>query len=112
MEGKRRYPTDKRGVPFKPEGIGECYEVCFHPEGKHTNRHHLAFERAKYRTSIERQYRECGSMVVQACACLHADLHAQYAPPPKPERFTMIDVADGDITPTEVHIEIRRRDYV
>ncbi len=111
MEGKRRYPTDERGVPFKPEGIDECYDICLDPNGKDTNRHHLAFDRAKYRTSIERQYRECGSMVVQACKCKHSDLHNTYSPPLMPDRPVMVDVADGDITPTEAHVYIRRRDY-
>jgi len=110
MEGKRRYPVDDQGVPFKPAGIGECYETCFRPEGKDTNRHHLSWPRDKYRTSIERQFRDAGSMVVQACMCKHSDLHASYNPPPMPDRFTMIDVADGDVTPQEVHVEIRRRD--
>lgn len=112
MEGKRRYPTDKQGVPLKPSEIGECNDVCFRPGGPVKDRHHLAWPRDKYRTAVERQYRDAGCMVVEACRCKHVSLHETYNPPPKPDRFTMIDIAGGDIEPTETQVQITRRDHV
>lgn len=110
MEGKRRYPTDEQGVPFKPEGLDECHDVCFRPDGKQQDKHHLAWPRDRYRTSVERQYRECGSMVIKACRCKHIELHNTYRPPKMPDRMAMIDVVQGDIRPDVAEVFIRRRD--
>lgn len=110
-EGKLPYPLDERGVPVKPVGLDECYDVCLNGI-KTTNRHHLAFERRRYRTPIERNYRENGNMVVKACVCKHADLHSTYLPPKKPDAHTMCDIAQGDIAPTEAVVFIRTKEQV
>ena len=55
------YPVDERGLPVLPDT--ECYAICL--KGiKDTNRHHLAFNRRMYRSSLERAYREATGMVL------------------------------------------------
>ncbi len=108
MEARRPYPLSERGLPLIPEGIGECYEVCLRGI-KEQNRHHLVFPRAEYRTSPRRGYREAGSMVIKACMCKHADLHATYLPPKPPDVHTMHDVIQGDVVPVEAPVFIRPR---
>lgn len=107
-EARIPYPLDERGIPISPEGIGECYEMCL--RGVHeVNKHHLAFNRVNYKSKPERGYREAQGMVVGACVCKHADLHATYLPPAKPDIHTMYDVAQGDIQPTVAPVFIRSR---
>lgn len=107
-EGRRRYPT-RNGLPIKPAGIGECYEECRYDVAG-TNKHHLAFNRAMYKTPVQKAYREAGCMAVEACKCKHADLHSTYSPPAIPNIHLMYDVAQGDIQPVEEEVFIRRRD--
>ena len=107
-EGRRRYPT-RNGLPIMPLGIEECYDEC--PKNvSRTNKHHLAFNRAMYKTPVERAYREAGCMAVQACICKHANLHATYTPPPVPNIHLMHDVVQGDIVPAVEEVFIRRKD--
>ena len=105
-EGRLKAPLDANGLPIIPQGFWECYEEC--PNGDPgKNRHHILYPRNKYRQAIERQARECGAAVVKSCRCKHASYHATYLPPPIPDRFTMIDLAAGDITPTVSEVFIR-----
>lgn len=105
-----RLPYPKKfGIPILPAGIAECYETCRFGEPV-TDTHHLHWPKANFRTPIERGYREAGQMVVDACRCKHEDLHATYHPPRKPNRQTMIDVAQTDLYPVEAEVYIRRRD--
>ena len=107
-EGRLPHPMDERGLPIKPSNLGECYDVCLR-RAKSTNRHHLAFERKNYKTPVERNYRECGAMLMQACRGKHSDYHATYLPPAKPDVHTMYDVIQGDVVPTEAVVFIRQR---
>lgn len=102
------YPVDERGIPYAPQGIAECYEVCL--KGiKTTDRHHLAFERKRYQDSTGRNYRESASMILRACVCKHQDLHATYLPPQRPMSQAMHDVAQGDYEPKEAEVWIRTK---
>jgi len=48
-------------------------------------------------------------MVVAACVCKHADLHATYLPPRKPDLNAMVDISRGVIEPTVAEVFIRPR---
>lgn len=111
MEGKLPYPLDERGVPVKPLDLDVCYDVCLRGIFD-TNRHHLAFERRRYKGAVERGYRESGSMIVKACVCKHASLHETYLPPKKPDVHTMYDIIQGDYAPQEAEVFIRSRELV
>ena len=108
MESRRPYPLDEQGLPVIPEDIGECYDICLRGISEH-NRHHLAFQRKDYKTPYERAYREAKSMVVGACVCKHADLHATYLPPRKPDLNAMTDISRGVIEPTVAEVFMRPR---
>lgn len=108
MEARIPYPLDEKGVPICPEGLGECYDVCLRGI-RDTNKHHLAFNRASYKSQPERWYREAPGMVIGACVCKHADLHATYLPPSKPSIHVMHDIIQGDIEPTVAQVFIRSR---
>lgn len=108
MEARRPYPLDERGVPVLPAELNVCYDICL--RGIHdTNRHHLAFQRRDYKTPYERAYREAQSMVVAACICKHADLHATYLPPRKPDLNAMVGISKSAIQPTVAEVFIRPR---
>ena len=108
--GKLPCPIDENGLPLIPEGISECYEECyFDDDERDTNRHHLAHPRAEHRGSIQRAYRETGSMVIRACLCKHSDYHATYRPPHKPPKSTMLAVMRGELEPQEAQVFIRSR---
>jgi len=111
MEGRLPHPLDERGVPVKPTNLAECYDVCLKGT-KDTNRHHIAFNRANYKTPAERNYRECSSMIMRVCMCKHSDFHATYLPPSKPDIHVMYDVIQGDYQPTEQVVFIRSRELV
>jgi hypothetical protein len=108
MESRRPYPLDDRGLPLVPEGIGDCYDICLRGI-KEQNRHHSAWPKAEHRTPPKRGYREAASMIVKACVCKQADLHATYLPPKQPSIHTMYDVIQGDIAPIEAPVFIRSR---
>lgn len=110
-EGRIPYPLDGNGIPLKPIGLNECYDVCLNG-GKSQNRHHLGFERKNYKTPPERGYRDSASMIVKACICKHADLHSTYLPPKKPSTAVMYDVIQGDIVPTEAVVFIRSKEQI
>lgn len=107
-----QYPTDERGLPVIPPT--ECYQICLNGI-KDTNRHHLAFNRRMYRSSLERAYREATGMVLRMCVCRHRDLHATYEPPRPPSAAVMREVVAGQVLPpTEemagVEVFIRERE--
>jgi hypothetical protein len=67
------------------------------PEGRvlyraEISKHHIAHERRDYKTSQERKYRQMGGMVLLLGNQVHADLHRQVCPPPKPNEYLMADI--------------------
>ena len=58
----------------------------------HVSRHHVAFERRSYKTRLETLYRNMGGMVVLLDSQVHRELHAEVAPPPKPNHHLMADI--------------------
>lgn len=111
---KPPYPSDERGLPVVPPR--ECYEVCLRG-AKTANKHHLAFNRRMYTSSLERAYRESACMIVRMCACRHDALHATYDPPVMPEAAVMRGVIAGNILPpTEleagIQVEIRTQQTI
>lgn len=58
----------------------------------HVSKHHVAFERRSYKTRLETLYRNMGGMVVLLDSQAHRDLHAEVAPPPKPNHHLMADI--------------------
>lgn len=105
------YPTDEKGVPVTPTNLNECYEMCLRG-AKSTDRHHLAFERRNYKTTLEKRYRNCATMVVEACVCKHRELHDTYLPPEKPSTDVMYQVIRGQHEPVEQEVFIRPRELV
>lgn len=108
---RQPWPT-ANGLPIVPNP--ECYEVC-PKRSPRPNLHHLAHERRHYKTSLERAYRNSAAMIIKMCQCKHADLHATYSEPPKPDAQTMRDVIQGNIEPLNeeqsgVILQIRSRD--
>lgn len=106
------YPVSELGLPVIPPI--ECYSVCL--KGiKDTDKHHLAFNRKQYRSSLERAYRESSGMVIRMCMCRHRDLHSMYEPPRAPSEAVMKQVISGQVLPpTEaqagVEVFIRERE--
>lgn len=50
------------------------------------NRHHVIFQRASYKTSVEREFRNHKGLLVPMSLSEHGDLHHRIQPPPKPSR--------------------------
>lgn len=105
---KPRYPTDERGIPVVPDNTA-CYELCL--KGiNNKDRHHLSFDRREHRSALERQYRNCSSMIVSMCMCAHEDLHSAYSGPGLPSNAVMRDVVSrriGPQTASEAGVELR-----
>ena len=49
-----------------------------------TNKHHIWFERRRYRSPLDKQFRQYGGFVVPTLVEVHNELHAQVRPPLKP----------------------------
>jgi hypothetical protein len=94
---KPPYPVDKMGLPVMPDNTA-CYEQCL-KGARDRNRHHLAWERGDYHTSLENKYREMACMTIRICVCRHEDLHSSYSPPDKPTRGVMDSVVHDGLTP-------------
>lgn len=109
MEARMPCVIDEHGIPVVPEAFSECYEVCLRGV-KETNRHHLFYPRREYRGFPDRQARETGSMIVNACVCKHSDYHSTYLPPKKPDRHTLCDIAQGDFQPSTQPVFIRSKE--
>lgn len=50
-----------------------------------TNRHHVFFQRRKYKTGAERRLRNNPAFVIPMDVGIHQDLHANVVTPPKPD---------------------------
>ena len=58
------------------------------------NRHHTIFEKRWYRTHQEQVFRNLSGLVLPLHIQAHEELHAQVAPPPKPSRPFMEQIAE------------------
>lgn len=66
------------------------------------NLHHVIWMRRDYKTSLEKRFRN--SLVIPMPIAIHADLHHNLYPPPKPERdvmFGILDVVETNLSPVE-----------
>lgn len=70
-------------VPCTP--TEECrYYPCF------TDTHHLYYPRRRYKTQVEREFRNLPENKVEMCRAAHTELHATEQIPKKPGRDEML----------------------
>lgn len=66
-------------------------EACrYYETGCYADVHHVWWPRRKYRSQVERQFRELPENKEVLCREAHDDLHATTRPPVKPPREVMI----------------------
>ena len=72
------------------------------------DRHHVWFERAAYRTRLERKLRMHRGFVVPSLIEVHRELHAHVPPPPKPNHHQIAGLLDhmDEADPTPMHTAI------
>lgn len=73
-----RTPEEQRGCPFADKA------GCF------SNEHHTKWPKSRYRTPLERAYRELEEHRIQMCQWDHQLLHQIETPPSKPTISEMI----------------------
>lgn len=56
------------------------------------SKHHAIFERRSYKRPMEVKFRQMGGMVLHLGSQVHAELHANVPPPPKPNEYLMADI--------------------
>lgn len=64
-----------------------CFEANDCPnyqEGCYTDKHHLYYPRAEYKTPLEKRFRSLGVNIVRLCRQDHDELHTTQTPPEKP----------------------------
>lgn len=59
------------------------------------NRHHTFWMRRDYKTPIERAFRNHHGLVIPVDVDVHAELHANLYPPPKPHRELMLGILNN-----------------
>lgn len=70
-----------------PEQIASC------PLKKHySDSHHLYFYASDYKSPVESAFRNLEQNKVQLCRYEHNELHANQAPPEKPDRLRMLAI--------------------
>lgn len=60
-----------------------------------TNVHHCWWERRRYKTSLEKRFRTHDAFVIPMLVSVHADLHHDMMPPPKPGRDLMLGILNN-----------------
>jgi len=79
--------------------VGECNQQrtdCpYLEQGCYSDTHHEFFPKHKYRTKLERAFRNLTANTVQICRAEHDEIHATIRPPKKPSRQEMKRAVDG-----------------
>lgn len=73
-------------VPCTPTDECKYSPLCYE------DTHHLYYHKKRYRSKIERQFRQLPENQVELCRAVHDERHATEQIPPKPSRDEMLQV--------------------